>query len=145
MEKNQENIEKRWDYRVAANFASLLTAQGGRRERQAAPSPEYFAPVWCQSTHTKTQGVPLNKAMRIVLGCIHPFEFLTTTLGNTVTKLSPEKNSVNAYTTKQITLTIFYTRSYTAKPLQKGLNLANLFVHFWNHHEVMTPARTNTT
>ena len=33
---------------------------------------EYCAPVWCQSTHTKTLDVPLNEAMRIVSGCIRP-------------------------------------------------------------------------
>ena len=48
------------------------------------------------------------------------------------------KNSVNAYTTKQITLTIFYTTSCTAKPFPKGLNLANLFAHFWKHYKAMT-------
>ena len=38
----------------------------------------------------------------------------------------------------QITLTIFYTTSCTAKPLPKGLNLANLFAHFWNHYKAIT-------
>ena len=33
---------------------------------------ECCAPVWCQSTHTKTLDVPLNRAMRIVSGCIRP-------------------------------------------------------------------------
>ena len=33
---------------------------------------EYCGPVWCQSTHTKTLDVPLDEAMRIVSGCIHP-------------------------------------------------------------------------
>ena len=33
---------------------------------------EYCAPVWCQSTHTKTLDAPLNEAMRIVSGCIRP-------------------------------------------------------------------------
>ena len=37
----------------------------------SAPA-EYCAPVWCQSTHTKTLDVPLNKAMWIVSGCIRP-------------------------------------------------------------------------
>ena len=48
------------------------------------------------------------------------------------------KNSVNAYTTKQKTLTIFYTTPCTAKPLPRGLNLANLFAHFWNQYKAMT-------
>ena len=89
---------------------------------------EYCSPVWCQSTHTKTLDVPLNESMRIVSGCIRftPLNF-NTTLGNTVTNLSPKNNSVNADTEKQITLTIFYTTSCTAKHLPKGLNL---FVHF---------------
>ena len=54
---------------------------------------EYCVPVWCQSIRTKTLNVPLNEAMRIVLGCIcpTPLNFFTTTLGNTATKLSPEK------------------------------------------------------
>ena len=52
-----------------------------------------------------------------------------------------QKNSVNAYTTKQITLTIFYTTSSAAKPLPKGLNLANLFVYFWNHYKAVVPHR----
>ena len=31
------NVDIRLDYQVVANFASLLTAQSGRRERRAAP------------------------------------------------------------------------------------------------------------
>ena len=40
---------------------------------------EYYAPVWCQSTNTKTLDVFLNEAMRIVSGCIRstPLNFLT--------------------------------------------------------------------
>ena len=54
---------------------------------------EYCAPVWCQSTHTKTLDVPLKEAMWIVSGYVLPtlLNFLPTTLGNTATKLSPEK------------------------------------------------------
>ena len=71
---------------------------------------EYCAPVWCQSTHTKTLDVSLNEAMRIVSGCIRPtpLNFLPP-----LSRIQPpscrRKNSINAYTTKQITLTIFYT------------------------------------
>ena len=106
---------------------------------RTSTAAEYCAPVWCQSTHTKILDVPLNEAMRIVYGCIRPtpFNFLPPLSG-----IQPpscrRKNSVNAYTTKQITLTIFYTTSCTAKPLPKGLNLANLFAHFWNHYKAMT-------
>ena len=51
------------------------------------------------------------------------------------------KKAVNAYTASQITLTIFYTTSCTAKPLSKGLNLPNLFIHFWNHYKFVTPSK----
>ena len=100
---------------------------------------EYCAPVSCQSTHTKTLDAPLNEAMRTVSGCIrpNPLNFLPPLSG-----IQPpschRKNFVNAYTTKQITLTIFYTTSLTAKPLPKGSNLANIFAHFWNHYKAMT-------
>ena len=77
--------------------------------------------------------------MRIVSGCIRPtpLNFLPPPREYSHQAVAG-KNSVNAYATKQITLTIFYTTSCTAKPLPKGLNLANLFAHFWNHYKVMT-------
>ena len=94
---------------------------------------EYYTPVWCQSTHTKTLDVSLNEAMRLVCGCIHPpCKFFLPPLLGIQPPSCHRKNSVNAYTTNQITLTIFYTTSCTAKPLPKGLNLANLFTYFWN-------------
>ena len=83
---------------------------------------EYCAPVWCQSTHTKTLDVPLNEAMRIVSGCIRPtpLNFLPPHSEIQPPSCLRKKNSVNAYTTKQKTLTIFYTTSCTAKPSQKA-------------------------
>ena len=33
---------------------------------------EYFAPVWCRSTHTRLVGVGLNASLRIITGCLRP-------------------------------------------------------------------------
>ena len=34
--------------------------------------PEYFAPVWCSSAHTRLIDSVLNDALRIVTGCLRP-------------------------------------------------------------------------
>ena len=103
---------------------------------------EYCASIWYQSTHTKTLDVPLNEAMRIVLGCIrpNPLNFLQP-LSGTQPPSCRRKNSVNAYTAKQVTLTIFYTTSCTAKSLPISLNHESLFANFWNHYKAMTHSK----
>ena len=50
---------------------SFNTLRTSTTALEFAPA-EYCAPVWCQSTHTKTLDVPLNESVLIVSGCIRP-------------------------------------------------------------------------
>ena len=79
---------------------------------------EYCAPVWCQSTHTKTLDTPLNEAMRIVSGCIHPtpLDFLPPLSGIQPPSCCRKKLSKRLYYKADNTYHLLHNTLYSKTP-----------------------------
>ena len=88
---------------------------------------EYCVPVCCQSTHTKT--LDMKQCGLSLLHPPHPFEFFTTTLGNTATKLSPEKLCKRLYYRADNTDHLLHNILYSKTP-PKRLKSRKLFRPF---------------
>ena len=82
---------------------------------------EYCSPVWCQSTHTKTLDVPLNKAMRIVSGCIRPtpLDFLPPLSGIQPPSCHRKKLCKRLYYKAENTDHLLHNILYSKNPYQK--------------------------
>ena len=72
-------LRKKLSSRVSLlrRLAGSAWGAGAKTLRTAALSliyltAEYYAPVWCRSSHTRLIDSVLNVALRIVTGCLHP-------------------------------------------------------------------------